>query len=67
MKAENVDVYKQLGSANSDIVRTRFNVNAQPNYVLLSPDGEQLVPTRGYDLDIPGFVAFLQSGLDAMK
>ena len=67
VKAENGDVYKQLGRANSYIVRTRFNVNAQPNYVLLSPDGEQLVPTRGYDLDIPGFVAFLQSGLDAMK
>ena len=67
VKADNGDVYKQLGRANSYIVRTRFNVNAQPNYVLLSPDGEQLVPTRGYDLDIPGFVAFLQSGLDAMK
>ena len=67
VKAENGDVYKQLGRANSYIVRTRCNVNAQPNYVLLSPDGEQLVPTRGYDLDIPGFVAFLQSGLDAMK
>ena len=67
VKAENGDVYKQLGRANSYIVRTRFNVNAQPNYVLLSPDGEQLVPTRGYDLDIPSFVAFLQSGLDAMK
>ncbi len=67
VKADNGDVYKQLGRANSYIVRTRFNVNAQPNYVLLSPDGEQLVPTRGYDLDIPGFVAFLQSGIDAMK
>ena len=65
--ADNGDVYKDLGRANSYIARTRFNVNAQPNYVLLSPDGEQLVPTRGYSLDIDGFVAFLQSGLDAMK
>ena len=65
--ADNGDVYKDLGRANSYIARTRFNVNAQPNYVLLSPDGEQLVPTRGYGLDIDGFVAFLQSGLDAMK
>jgi hypothetical protein len=26
-----------------------------------------LVPVRGYDLSIEGFVAFLQSGLDAYK
>ena len=39
--------------------------NAQPNYVLLSPSGELLVPVRGYDLSIDGFVNFLQSGLDA--
>ncbi|MGM9736700.1 MAG: protein-disulfide reductase DsbD family protein [Candidatus Cryptobacteroides sp.] len=65
--ADNGDVYKQMGRANSYIARTRFNVNAQPNYVLLSPDGEQLVPTRGYNLDIQGFINFLQSGIDAMK
>ncbi|MGM9785808.1 MAG: protein-disulfide reductase DsbD family protein [Candidatus Cryptobacteroides sp.] len=64
--AENGDVYKQMGRANSYIARTRFNVNAQPNYVLLSPEGEQLVPTRGYDLDIHGFISFLQSGIDAL-
>ncbi len=58
-------VYKDLGRANSYIARTKWNVNAQPNYVLLSPEGEMLVPVRGYDLSIPGFVAFLQSGLDA--
>lgn len=59
------DVYKDLGRANSYIARERFNVNAQPNYVLLSPEGEILVPVRGYDLDVNGFVNFLQSGLDA--
>ncbi len=63
--AETGKVYKDLGRANSYIARTKWNVNAQPNYVLLSPDGEMLVPVRGYDLSIPGFVAFLQSGLDA--
>ena len=50
---------------NSYIVRTRFGVNAQPNYALLSPSGELLAPIRGYDLSIPGFVAFLRSGLNA--
>ncbi len=63
--SETGKVYKDLGRANSYIARTLWNVNAQPNYVLLSPDGGQLVHVRGYDLSIPGFIAFLQSGLDA--
>ena len=57
-------VYKSLGQKNSYITRTLFNVNAQPNYVLLSPDGRQLVPARAYDLDVNGFVQFLESGID---
>ncbi len=65
--AETGKVYKDLGRANSYIARTRWDVNAQPNYVLLSPDGEMLVPVRGYDLSIEGFVDFLQSGLDANR
>ena len=65
--AETGKVYKDLGRANSYTARTLWNVNAQPNYVLLSPDGDMLVPVRGYDLSIEGFVAFLQSGLDAYK
>ena len=65
--AETGKVYKDLGRANSYTARTLWNVNAQPNYVLLSPDGDMLVPVRGYDLSIDGFVSFLQSGLDAYK
>lgn len=65
--AQTGKVYKDLGRANSYIARTRWGVNAQPNYILLSPSGEQLVPVRGYDLSVDGFVAFLQSGLDAIK
>ena len=62
--AETGKVYKDLGRANSYIARTKWNVNAQPNYILLSPEGEMLVPVRGYDLSVEGFVNFLQSGLD---
>jgi thiol:disulfide interchange protein DsbD len=57
-------VYKDLGRANSYTARTLWNVNAQPNYILLSPDGEMLAPVRGYDLSIDGFIDFLKSGLD---
>ena len=60
---ESDDVLKDLGRVNSYIARTRFGVNAQPNYVLLSPEGELLAPVRGYDLSIPGFVEFLRTGL----
>ena len=63
--AETGKVYKDLGRVNSYIARTLWNVNAQPNYVILSPDGEILVPVRGYDLSVDGFVNFLKSGLDA--
>ena len=58
-------VYKDLGRVNSYIARERFNVNAQPNYVLLSPDGEILVPTHSYDLSVENFIKFLKSGIDA--
>ena len=65
--AETGKVYDDLGRANSYIARSNWNVNAQPNYVLLSPDGELLAPVRGYDLSVEGFIAFLQSGLEAYK
>lgn len=61
--ADNGTVLKDVGRVNSYIVRTRFGVNAQPNYVLLDPDGRQLAPVRGYDLSVPGFVEFLKTGL----
>ena len=63
--AETGKVYKDLGRANSYTARTLWNVNAQPNYVLLSPEGELLAPVRGYDLSIEGFTDFLKGGLEA--
>ena len=54
---------KTLGSVNSYIARTRFEVNAQPNYLILSPEGEVLAGPRGYNLSIPGFIAFLDSSV----
>ena len=65
--AETGKVYKDLGRANSYIAREKFNVNAQPNYVLLSPDGEILVPTHSYDLSVENFIKFLKSGIEANR
>ena len=63
--AQTGKVYKDLGRVNSYIAREKFGVNAQPNYVLLSPDGEILAPARGYDLSVDGFVDFLKGGIEA--
>lgn len=52
-------VLKDKGRVNSWIARTRFGVNAQPNYVLLDSNGKVIAPVRGYDLSIPGFIEFL--------
>ena len=57
------DTFTTLGRINSYIARTRFGVNAQPNYILITPDGEQLAPARGYDLSVEGFVEFLNGGI----
>lgn len=66
--SETGKVYKDLGRVNSYIARERFGVNAQPNYILLSPDGKTiLAPVHSYDLSVENFIDFLQSGLEAYK
>ena len=55
-------VLKSLGKINSYYALKTFGVNAQPYYVLQGRDGKVLVPPRGYDLSVPGFVEFLRAG-----
>ncbi|MBQ4903772.1 MULTISPECIES: protein-disulfide reductase DsbD family protein [Alistipes] len=64
---ESGKVLKSLGKINSRYALTTYGVNAQPYYVLQGRGGKMLVPPRGYDLSIPGFVAFLRSGLEAYR
>lgn len=59
-------VMTTLGRKNNAIAVERFGVNAQPGYVLLSPDEVQLAPVRGYDASIEGFIDFLNTGKNAM-
>jgi len=58
-------VLKSLGKINAHYALKTFGVNAQPYYVLQGRDGKVLVPPRGYDLSLPGFVEFLRSGIEA--
>lgn len=60
-------VLKGLGKINSYFAKERFGVNAQPYYILLDSEGRELVPPRGYNLDVAQFVEFLRSGLEAYK
>ncbi len=50
---------KDVGRVNSYIARTRFGVNAQPNYFILDSSGKILAGPRGYNLSVPGFISFL--------
>ena len=60
-------VLKTLGKINSHYALTTYGVNAQPYYVLQGNEGTPMVAPRGYDLDVQGFIDFLQSGVDAYK
>ena len=54
---------KDVGRVNSYIALHDFGVNAQPNYFLLDGDGNRLAGPRPYNLDIQGFISFLDSAL----
>ena len=54
---------KDVGRVNSYIALKEFGVNAQPNYFLLDGDGNRLAGPRPYNLDIQGFIDFLDSAL----
>ena len=58
-------VLKSLGKINSYYALKTYGVNAQPYYVLQGADGKPLVEPRGYDLDIQGFINFLNRGKEA--
>ncbi len=56
---------KNIGTKNADFQITHFNVNAQPYYVLLSNNGQQLAKPKAYDLNADNFVEYLENGLKA--
>ena len=56
-------VKKTIGRKNTDFQISRFNVNAQPYYVLLDHNEELLVEPRAYDKDIDEYIDFLDRGV----
>ena len=63
---ESGKVLKTLGKINSYYALKTYGVNAQPYYVLIDQDGSTMAD-RSYDLDVEGFIEFLQSGVDTYK
>jgi thiol:disulfide interchange protein DsbD len=55
---------KTVGAKFADLQIERWNVNAQPYYVLLNPDGKMLAQPKAYDLNVDHFVKFLKKGLE---
>ena len=55
---------KTYGDKWSYLQRYKFGANAQPYYVLLSPDGNTLASPYGYNEDVEEFIEFLNKGLE---
>jgi len=54
---------RTLGDKWSYLQRSQYGANAQPYYVLLSPEGVSLNGSYSYDEDVDKFVRFLKGGL----
>lgn len=58
---------KTIGKKYADFQISKFNVNAQPFYVLLGHDNDVLVQPRAYSLNIEEFISFLELGVKNFK
>lgn len=56
---------RRVGQKWSDFQAYRFGANAQPYYVIVDGQGNQLVPAQAYNENIQNYVDFLDSGLAA--
>ena len=56
-----------IGRQNADYQIRKFNMNAQPYYVLMGHNGEPLVTPQAYNLNVQNFVDYLDSGLEAFR
>lgn len=60
-------VKKTIGKKNADLQIEKFGVNAQPYYVLVDHQGNQLIPPRAFSLNIDEYIAFLDKGLEVFN
>lgn len=60
-------VKTSIGKKYADFQISRFNVNAQPYYVLLDTNEQLLTEPKAYDLNVDNFIKFLDEGLKNFK
>lgn len=58
---------RRVGQRWSDLQASRFGTNAQPYYVIVDGEGNQLVPAEAYNENIQNYINFLDSGLAAYR
>ena len=56
---------RTIGNKWSYLQASEFNRNAQPFYVMMNHDGDQIGGSAGYDPDAALFVSFLRDGLSS--
>ena len=60
-------VKKTIGKKFSDLQVARYNINAQPYYVILDNEGKDLVTPRGCNLSVDEYVKFLDDAVKEFK
>jgi thiol:disulfide interchange protein DsbD len=60
-------IIKTLGKKNLNYQITKFKMNAQPYYVLMDANEKVLTEPRAYNLDVEGFLDFLENGVKEFK
>lgn len=67
VSAYDTRVKKTIGAQNLDFMIQKLNANAQPYYTLVDTKGSLLSAPKGYDLNVAGFVEFLDNGLNEFE
>lgn len=56
-----------VGNKWSDFQITRYHRNSQPHYVIVDGNENELLPSKAYDPDIPGYVEWLKTGIEKYR
>jgi len=57
LSSDNVNT---IGDVNTELQIKRFNINAQPYYVVVDPTTEQVLRTQSYNPDADSFLSWLK-------
>ena len=57
------EIKNTIGKKNADFQISKFQINAQPYYVLMNLNGDAIVKPRGYNLNVEEFIAYLEKGV----